>query len=449
MNETGNNYQEEVLDLGEILAILRKRYLVIVIITLAALVTSGVLSFFVLTPVYEARAVLLVTQTALSDPKASSQDKAGLEGMMDSITRLPEMTINTYVGQLESQAVLEQVLKKLKLNQDGYTVEKLAECISVAAIKDTNLIEVKVTNSDPYLASKIANTLNQEFLAFMSATNEQQMGKSVEFLKKQVGSTEAELKKAVANLNRLESLPRSVASLEQMITEKSKDLSGYQTELMQKNMEYQQLIAGRNQAVNQLQTTPPTVTVSKDTSDGVAAFQETNPVYSELKSQINTKTIDAVEAQTAISNLKGMVSRLSDETKTLQGELGRTKSTLDLAQKEVERLQSTDSLLRSKIDETQMGRSLKFGETSLVAVSPAMVPNRPVSPKKALNMGIGLTLGLIMSVGLAFLLHFLDNTLKTPREVEEHLGLPVLGQIPFYNVDKIKPGGGTAWNRAK
>lgn len=53
----------------------------------------------------------------------------------------------------------------------------------------------------------------------------------------------------------------------------------------------------------------------------------------------------------------------------------------------------------------------------------------PVSPNPELNIAIGLVVGLMGSVGLAFLLEFLDNTLRTEENIEKSLGLPVLGSI--------------------
>jgi capsular polysaccharide biosynthesis protein len=60
------------------------------------------------------------------------------------------------------------------------------------------------------------------------------------------------------------------------------------------------------------------------------------------------------------------------------------------------------------------------------------VPDTPVSPNKKLNITIAFLAGLIISVGLSFLLEFMDNTFKTREEMEEILELPVLGTIPDY-----------------
>lgn len=58
------------------------------------------------------------------------------------------------------------------------------------------------------------------------------------------------------------------------------------------------------------------------------------------------------------------------------------------------------------------------------------LPENPVSPNKKMNIAIAFLLGLMVSVGLAFLLEFLDNTFKTKEQLERELDIPVIGTIP-------------------
>ncbi|MBS5937903.1 YveK family protein [Clostridium sp.] len=58
------------------------------------------------------------------------------------------------------------------------------------------------------------------------------------------------------------------------------------------------------------------------------------------------------------------------------------------------------------------------------------LPEKPVSPNKKMNIAIAFLLGLMVGVGLAFLLEFLDNTFKNKEQLERELDLPVLGSIP-------------------
>lgn len=64
-------------------------------------------------------------------------------------------------------------------------------------------------------------------------------------------------------------------------------------------------------------------------------------------------------------------------------------------------------------------------------LSPAIMAEnpKPVKPDPFLNMAIAAVIGLMIGVGIAFLLEYLDTTIKTESDVEELLGLPILGLI--------------------
>jgi capsular polysaccharide biosynthesis protein len=60
----------------------------------------------------------------------------------------------------------------------------------------------------------------------------------------------------------------------------------------------------------------------------------------------------------------------------------------------------------------------------------AILPDFPVSPKTRLNIAIAFLFGIMVSLGIIFLIEYTDNTLKTEDDIEKYLGLPVIGLIP-------------------
>lgn len=67
---------------------------------------------------------------------------------------------------------------------------------------------------------------------------------------------------------------------------------------------------------------------------------------------------------------------------------------------------------------------------NIKTIEEVQLPENPVSPNKKMNIAIAFLIGLMMSVGLAFLLEFLDNTFKSKEQLERELDIPVIGVIP-------------------
>ncbi|NLZ48463.1 MAG: hypothetical protein GX895_06685 [Clostridiales bacterium] len=90
----------------------------------------------------------------------------------------------------------------------------------------------------------------------------------------------------------------------------------------------------------------------------------------------------------------------------------------------------------------QLAYSLKktskdyLNEDGVHILDDALVPTSPSSPKPVLNMLIAFFIGLMVSVGIAFLLEYLDNTVKTQEDVEKLIGVPVIGIIPMVEGEK-------------
>lgn len=71
---------------------------------------------------------------------------------------------------------------------------------------------------------------------------------------------------------------------------------------------------------------------------------------------------------------------------------------------------------------------------NVVVVDPAMEPLTPFKPRIVINVAAAFVLGLMASMGLAFLMEYLDTSLKSPEDVARYLGLPVLAVIPTFEV---------------
>ena len=96
---------------------------------------------------------------------------------------------------------------------------------------------------------------------------------------------------------------------------------------------------------------------------------------------------------------------------------------------------STDNVLARDLIDAVTTQFIK-SSTELIPngnvkiIETVKLPETPVSPNKKMNIAIAFLLGLMVSIGLSFLLKFMDNTFNNKEQMEEVLGLPVLGAIP-------------------
>ena len=97
--------------------------------------------------------------------------------------------------------------------------------------------------------------------------------------------------------------------------------------------------------------------------------------------------------------------------------------------------ESTDKVLTRDLVDAVTNQFIKTS-TELIPngnvkiIESVKMPENPVSPNKKLNIAIAFLLGIMISVGFAFLLEFMDNTFKTKEQLEQILGIPVIGAIP-------------------
>lgn len=78
---------------------------------------------------------------------------------------------------------------------------------------------------------------------------------------------------------------------------------------------------------------------------------------------------------------------------------------------------------------------------NVTVISAAEANLNPISPNHTLNLAIGVVLGGMIGVGLAFLLEFMDNTVKDERFIVEELGWTSLGRIAEMNAEELKSDG--------
>ena len=141
---------EETVDLREYFGILKKRFWIVALITIIAVVVSGVISFFMLNPVYEAKSTLIVNTE-------KNEETQMITGDQFNVTQKLAVT---YGEIIKSRSVLDDVIKNLKLD-DKYG--DLVKHVTVSPVKDTQIISISVQDTNKEKARDIANEIPKVF----------------------------------------------------------------------------------------------------------------------------------------------------------------------------------------------------------------------------------------------------------------------------------------------
>lgn len=140
---------EETISLQDLFKTLKKRAILILLTMLLAVTVAGVISFMLLTPIYQASTQILVNQQKVEQNQFNAQDiQANLQ------------LINTYNVIIKSPAILSKVIENLDLNT---TPAALNGKIKVNSEQNSQVVNVSVQDPEPYMAVDIANTTAEVF----------------------------------------------------------------------------------------------------------------------------------------------------------------------------------------------------------------------------------------------------------------------------------------------
>ena len=140
---------EETISLKEVFGIIKKRLLLIITITLVSISAAAIVSFYFITPIYQAQTQILVNQKGSSaDAYSWSQIETDLQ------------LINTYNDIITSPLILSEVIEELELNT---TPEKLMDQIVLLSESDSKVFKINIEDSNPEQAVNIANTTAEVF----------------------------------------------------------------------------------------------------------------------------------------------------------------------------------------------------------------------------------------------------------------------------------------------
>lgn len=154
-------------------------------------------------------------------------------------------------------------------------------------------------------------------------------------------------------------------------------------------------------------------------------YQNITSTYSEIA----TSTIVAEKAS---ENLKGNISPDKIQSSIMVTTEDKTPMLIIAAQG---RSPAQALKIANAVTDAFKEKSLKiYSSIKFQTVNKAELPQVPISSRKLHSIIIAFLIGLLISIFTVFLMDYLDITIKSEKDIQKYLGLPVIGNISKYNI---------------
>ncbi|HUV05651.1 MAG TPA: polysaccharide biosynthesis tyrosine autokinase [Armatimonadota bacterium] len=398
----------------------------------------------------------------------------------------PKLRLANLSQLIKSRTVMERAAETLDredLSSDPATVLGTLEA---TPLLDSSILVIKVQSNLESEAQATADVVATEFIRFYNELNYGGAARSREFIKSEVPKAEARLDKIRDDLRKFKEESGAV-----MITHQTDVLLGRLSQ-MQASLAQYEVATGQAQA--RLAGLKPELDKFPETRTASTAIS-TNPVRQSLE-------MDLVRQQTELQGMLRHRTRMHPEVQVLEKQIAQTETKLKEADEtilastvksvdpvrdslmqsyviglseysgvnaariaaqqivdslkpeleslpykemrvaqltlEEESAKNTYGLLRQKYDEAMIREKEAENLSSVHIVDTAKT--RPADTRRRMKLGMALVLSLVFCTGVALLLNYLDNTVKTPAEAEELLKLPVFAVVPIARTHSLARG---------
>ena len=425
---------------------------------------------YLTTPIYEATARIEI------DPSGEVFSLDGNSGSNDS------EYLQTQAQVLQSDGVALDVIRKLHLDQnpdlvgkrkpgenpadvapDGggsgmqltakekFALKSFQGRLQVKRDTSSRLVLASFSSQNPQLAALVANTTAQLFIEDTFQSRHNAIMKSSEWLSRQLDDIRSKMETSSKALAEFQA-SIGVADVEgdkSTYTEHMGELSRQFTQAESERIQLEALlknIQGNPDSLPEVRNNPVVQQLSQklaeeraELSQSMVVYGSNHPVVKKLQSHVDElqsqmdgqkhAIVNSIRASYAAAQARErlMAAEMKGTTKEL-GQMSRYTALKKEVQTDVDLYNS----LYAKIKEAGIAAASKSANIRLV--DPAMVPDTPKSPRRFLNLAVGLLAAIFGGVVLAFVREELDNKLRSPEDIRRWIGnsnvsiIPVIGE---------------------
>jgi succinoglycan biosynthesis transport protein ExoP len=382
----------------------------------------------------------------------------------------------TQMDIITSEQVARKVVDTLKLAQTpfrdqwmqategkgdfrSWAAQMLQIGLEVRPARDSNVISISYTSTDPVFAAALANNFVKSYTDVTLALRTNPARESNEFFDVRAKESKRQLSEAQEKLSTFQREHGLIGSTEQFDDETAK-LNGMAATLV--NLRAQSAdansrsnqVARRGDQISEVINNPLVAGLRGDLARNEARMQELNSRFGENHPDVQQLRANIAEIQKKITQESTRASTSVVLSNSMaQARDAEVQAAYDAQRRKVLRLKEdrdTAAILQRELETSQhiydgilarIAQSDLESRTTLTNVTPltsAVAPNTASSPKSFLNVILAIVLGGILSLVTILVREMLDRRVRTSDDVSIDLGFPVLGVMP--SGTKLRPG---------
>lgn len=364
------------------------------------------------------------------------------------------------VGKITDTVLAKPVKTIGEVEEEDSKADAIAEMVrsglTVEPVEETKIVSLSFMSANPELAAMISNATAQ---AYKDQLLEMKMQASIYNMKwmSMKGEEEAAKLKKVKNalneymkVNDIVTIEDRATVIPQKMAELGNELAQAETRQNELATIYKKIGTSLNN-FQELETMPviaddPTfktiwdliLKVEQNIMEQSKKYGPKHPVMVRVKSELNVlQAKQNQEIRRIIKTVENRYDLAKSNTQDLRDLLEKTKKeTVNLNEKFVQyeilkrEIESHQNLFNALVSRTsEQSVTEKVQNINVWVVEKAQVPQLPSKPNRKRNILLGIIMGLFGGVGLALFIEYLDNTIKTPDDIEERYNIPVFATI--------------------
>lgn len=331
--------------------------------------------------------------------------------------------------------------------------------VSISPIKKSQLVTINVDMQDPVMAAKAANMIGESFINSQLDASMEATFTASKWMNSRLDELKSTLQKSENKLQAFKD-KEGLIDVDGIITVSANELSAINERLVdartkraEAQSQYRQVKGIRKNDWKKLSSVPavlsnPLIQTFKSEEAKAqakvdelskrygkrhpamqAALSDLNAAQASLKSQV-LQIVAGIKRQyqIAAANEYSLNKSVKDNKEQIK-DISKNEFKLRSLQREVDSNRAIFDTFMTRLKETTATSDLQTANARIV--DPAVVPTLPIKPKKGLIIIIAGFLAGLLAVFLTLLANALNNTFKSPDEVEAKLNLPVLGILPL------------------